>query len=293
MRKFLDAVLKGNGTTTFILEAEVNLKPKVDLADKSDLKPKIDLAEPTNLGSLAAGPQQGRAAAQAPERLRTQAQQNVRTRGPTDTQSVGHMASLLGSGIEDDVFTDDEVAAQHHQGMATTYGEPIPTNPENLPDIVRDFTPKTPEDLPDVLDQAGVHFYPEFTQVKHLPGYMQQAIRGLGRHVFRQFTDTPIEDIQCLCTFVEGVSEDDVKMMMKWVQQNGIRDDSAHIDFSQVMPGYKAETQLWNAADFSFLLVKDNANYYVYAWPEGRGVHLTGSKPAPQLESRKGKIKQR
>lgn len=113
---------------------------------------------------------------------------------------------------------------------------------------------------------------PEWHQVKHLPGYMQTAIRALARPVFRQFTDTPIEDIQMVCTILNG--ERDTRGVMAWIRQHGARDDSAAFDFGATIPGYTAEATLWRTKDFSFLLVRDLGGEYVYGWAGGRGVHL-------------------
>lgn len=145
--------------------------------------------------------------------------------------------------------------------------------------------PRNPENLPAVIGQAVAEsgdgmIVPQWHMVRHLPGYLQQPIRALGRMVFRQFTDTPVEDIQTCTTLSNRV--DEVKALMGWISRNGIRDDQAEMDFEGTIPDYKAETQVWNVQGYTFLLVKDFAGHYVYGWPGGRGVHLE-HEPRPLL----------
>lgn len=183
-----------------------------------------------------------------------------------------HLGQLMGSGARDEI--SDEEAAQR-AGMGTpsaTAGQPKPANPENLPAVVSNA----------ITQQGMDDFDPEWIQVKHLPGYLQQPIRALGRGVFGQFTDTAIEDIQVMCTMTNP--EMDVKKMFAFIKKNGVKDDSARIDFSQVMPGYSADTQLWRMQGYEFLLVKDMMGYYVYGWPGGRGVHLPAAQSRPRLK---------
>jgi hypothetical protein len=148
--------------------------------------------------------------------------------------------------------------------------EPEIPNTENLPAIISRE-----------VAQTGGRINPEWHEVKQLPGYFQSAIRALGRSVFRQFTDTPIEDIQVLTTLGNINSEHEVTGMMDWIRRNGARDDAAAIDFSQIMPGYNADVSFWRTKDYSFLLVHDFAGYYIYGFKGGRGVHLA-ARPEPR-----------
>jgi hypothetical protein len=167
------------------------------------------------------------------------------------------MRTLMGHGVDDEISDAD---AARHAGMTPgpdAMGErPVPNN-DNLPAIVnRDIA------------LAGGRITPTWHQVKALPGYMLNQIRAGGRAVFRQFIDTPLEDIQMICTGMNDETE--VKAVMHWVRRNGIADDAADMNFG----GQTAEVRLWKTEDFSFLLVKDFMGIYVYAWTGGRGVHL-------------------
>lgn len=122
--------------------------------------------------------------------------------------------------------------------------------------------------LPAVISNALVEgqagFDPNWHMVRNLPGYAQQAIRGYGRSIFASFTSAPIEEIQIVSTLSN--SETEVKLMMAWIRENGIREDVAELDGSQVFGRYTADVQKWSCLDYSFLLVADRAGYYVYGW---------------------------
>lgn len=145
---------------------------------------------------------------------------------------------------------------------------------------------RTPEMLPAVISKAIAEsgdglVYPQWHMVRHLPGYMREAIRSLGRAVFAQFTDTPIEDIQVLTTILNP--ERELQALAAWIRRNGIMDDDPDMDFDRAFPGYKVRPQLWNVQGYTFLLVEDFAGRYIYGWPGGRGVHLENDAPRPML----------
>ena len=177
-----------------------------------------------------------------------------------------HLGSLHGAGMEDEISDDEALRRSGIDDVGDTDdvgATPIVPNTENLPAVIRHDVALT-----------GEHIEPEWHQVKHLPGYFQSAIRALGRSVFRQFTETPIEDIQVLTTLGNINSEHEVTGMMDWIRRNGARDDATKIDFDQIMPGYSADASFWRTKDYEFLLVHDFAGYYIYGWSGGRGVHL-------------------
>lgn len=173
-------------------------------------------------------------------------------------EGVGErLGAIAASGLRD-VLSDDEARAI----AGVTEGVEEPRTPQNLPAVIQTAVAVSGERL----------IVPEWHMVRHLPGYLQQPIRALGRQVFGQFTDTPVEDIQTVTTLTNDVEE--VKGLMGWISRNGIRDDQAEMDFEGTIPDYKAFVQVWNVSDYTFLLVRDFAGHYVYGWPGGRGVHL-------------------
>jgi len=137
--------------------------------------------------------------------------------------------------------------------------------------------PRTPENLPAVIshaiERAGDRFDPRWHMVRRLPGYLAEPIRRLGRSLIGAFTQTPIEEIQVVSTLSN--SETEVKMMMAWIAKHGVRQDVATLDVDAVISGYRPDVQKWAAEGYSFLLVKDMAGYYVYAWPRDHDLELT------------------
>lgn len=183
-------------------------------------------------------------------------------------EGVGErLGALAASGLRD-IISDEE--ARNIAGVAETDGIEEPNTPENLPAVIQKAIAVSGERL----------IEPEWRMVRHLPGYIQQPIRALGRQVFTQFTDTPVEDIQIVSTLSNEKVE--VQALMGWISRNGIRDDQAEMDFEGTIPNYQADVQVWNVQGYSFLLVKDFVGYYVYGWPGGRGVHLE-HEPRPLL----------
>jgi hypothetical protein len=202
---------------------------------------------------------------------KTRRRKSVNVAADVGAEAGRHFGSLSQHDMPDEI--DDEEARRRagldDPNMDDTIGaEPVPPTTENLPAVIRTEVEKT-----------GGKIFPEWRQIKHLPGYIQQPIRALGRAVFGQFTDTPIEDIQMIGT-IGGLNPDrDVAGMMKWIERHGVRDDAANIDFSQIMPGYRADVSLWRTEDYSFLLVSDFGGKYIYAWAGGRGFRM-GDEPA-------------
>jgi hypothetical protein len=191
----------------------------------------------------------------------------------SNAAAQAHAASIMSANLGQDHISDEQARARsglNHIEMTEGVTPEVP-NPENLPAVINQ-----------AMTQSGVRT-PEWTMVRDLPGYMANSIRVLGRQVFNQFTDTPVEDIQAVTTLTH--SDIEVRSLMSWIRKNGVCDDSAHMDFDNVMPGYTAKTRLWKVKDYDFLLVEDMGGKYVYGWPGGRGVHLD-NQPAPRIGGR-------
>lgn len=151
--------------------------------------------------------------------------------------------------------------------------------------------PVTPETLPTVINQAlmstdrhDVVREPEWHMVENLPNYQLKAgIRRLGRVLFNDFTDTPIDEIQVLASMI---NPNDVHVMAEWIRRHGVPDDTnVNIDFGQIMPGYRADVSLWSAEGCQFMLVRDFLGEYIYGWPGGRGTRIGGrDEPTGYLE---------
>ncbi|KKL89679.1 hypothetical protein LCGC14_1912260 [marine sediment metagenome] len=204
-------------------------------------------------------------ARQAPE-LRSAAVAKTRqaTAGLQPTENViKHVTAALLSGKKD-ILSNEEVMQQLEQEGI----HPMPTVPENLPAVINKSIAKLK------------NVEPEWHMVKHLPGYLAEPIRAIGREVFAPFTKTPVEKIQVLAD-LQGQGPNhkmEINAVASWLKQNAIRDMEGEIQFSEIFEDYEAEVKLYNAVGYSFLLVKDFMGNYIYSWPGGRGVHL-GAAP--------------
>ena len=127
---------------------------------------------------------------------------------------------------------------------------------------------------------------PEWHQIKNLPGYMQRPIRAMGRASLGEFTDTPIEEISLIANLGgQGPNSDrEVNGVASWLRANGKKIDSANMDFGATIPGYEAQTQVYATAGMRFLVVRDFAGGYIYAWPDTTNDQIAGgSKPKLRL----------
>lgn len=220
--------------------------------------------DPHNAGSVTTTTGQAKKDLQVPGKQAGASKTRVSVKPINDPRAGQFMRDLSNIDATDDI--SDAEAARNAGHTPTTQGaEPVPPTPENLPAVIST-----------AIANTGETIIPEWHMVKHLPGYMQNAIRAVGRSVFGQFTDTPLEKIQVLSTLSN--SETEVRGMMAWIKHNGIRDDRAELDFAGSIPGYGADVQLWNVVGYTFMLVKDFAGYYIYGWPGGRGVHVDNTK---------------
>jgi len=191
-------------------------------------------------------------------------------------QGINFLRDLMSKDIVDEI-PDDEL------------DNPYASN-NTLDTIGVDPIPKTPENLPAVINKQIAlwkNVEPEWSMVKHLPGYFQTAIRAVGRQVFGAYTKIPLEKIQVLANLNGAGPNDDRELNAAagWIKHTGVRDSVAELDFEQSMPGYKADVQIWNAEGYQFMIVYDFAGKYVYAWPSNKGVRIS-NQSHPRLEKK-------
>ncbi len=270
----------------------------VDYRDAEQPAP-IKMDSGASKGALsAASAHRNVAAPNRPGSIRSDAG-GARMRAGLDGQSLNYLSSLVNdSGLEDHLSNAEATAlsaGRREQLKIAQDGDRALGHDQNQLSLgydgeeSTDLVP-TSENIEEVLGQAiantagenegMVVFNPEWTMVSDLPGYMASQIRALGRMVFAPFTDTPIEDINVMAAPFTNTKRD-LDMMAHWIRRYGVRDDEAEMKFEGIMPGYAAQTQIWNAEGYTFMLVMDHAGGYIYSWPGGRGVHI-GQEEAPR-----------
>lgn len=132
---------------------------------------------------------------------------------------------------------------------------------------------------------------PEWHQVRHLPGYMQQPIRAMGRQVFGAFTSTPIENIQVLADLGSSGNPNsarEINAVAGWLRTHGERDTDGEIFFQRTIPDYTPEFFIYKAQETTFMLVKDFAGQYIYSWPstDEKSSERPKQQVVPQLPRR-------
>jgi hypothetical protein len=138
--------------------------------------------------------------------------------------------------------------------------------------------PVTPQTLPALISKhiatTGGTVTPDWHAVANLPGNADRVINMLGKQLFGAFTRTPTQQINMIGNLGgQGPNtEEEVRSVANWVVQHGRPVDTATLDFDKIMPGYKAEIQMYSAGGVRFELVRDAFGDYIYAWPEGDSV---------------------
>ena len=194
------------------------------------------------------------------------------------TQAMQDMlGKMLDIKLDDDlpsydasIETESEVQPVKTPQMYTDGVEPKP--PETLPTVVvKTTTLATTAEY--ALRKAG-YLVPDFHQVAALPGNIKDQIRQLGRSVFKTMTVTPTNKIFVVANLggMGPNTDREVQSVADWVRQHGQDYGDGSINFDRSIPGYEAETHMYTAAGITWLLVKDFAGQYIYAWPEKESV---------------------
>jgi hypothetical protein len=182
-------------------------------------------------------------------------------------------------------------AMRDMMGRINIPDDAIANEPEMPGDVDHDEVspePPPPSAVPALINKAIAAsdpnaINPEWHQIKNLPGYMQRPIRAMGRATMGAFTDTPIEEISLVANLGgQGPNSDrEVSGVAQWLKTNAQRVDSAEMNFGDTIPGYEAQTLVYKVPGMKFLVVRDFAGGYIYAWPDTTGDRLAGNKQEP------------
>lgn len=128
-------------------------------------------------------------------------------------------------------------------------------------------------DVPAAIGNAMVaagYQNPEWHTINNLPGYMQRAIRGMGRQFFGMITDTPLEQILTIAN-VEGQgpnTNSEIRSVAAWLLANAEALPTMKVSYGMTIPGYEPEVREFRANGVRFHVVKDPMGQYIYAYPE-------------------------
>lgn len=174
---------------------------------------------------------------------------NISKKKPTinaDLATTARAASFLQNFTD----VDDALAVNDNDD------NPLDGIPEDAPEetalVLKDITNSlTPE-------RAGTEWYP----LPATPNYM--GMKKVAKTIFKQFTSADLSEIYSVSTLT--TPEDQVKRIYKALADKGRFVEDLSYDFAASIPGYEAEAKLYSYKGMEFLLVKDFAGYYVYAW---------------------------
>lgn len=182
--------------------------------------------------------------------------------------------------IEDEL-SDEEAA--HRAGFNIDAGYHEPKTPSQSLVTVTSIPAVVAREI-----SNATHIEPDWHQVKHLPGYLKNPIRALGRKVFSVFTSTAIEDVQVLANLNgQGPnSKEELNAVAGYLMRNGQDDPNAVMDFEKSIPGYKADMKIIRDQGVTHLVVQDFAGHYIYSWPSADDVAVKGAQRKVGLDKK-------
>ena len=124
------------------------------------------------------------------------------------------------------------------------------------------------------LNPGHRRIQPRWIRLNHLPGFMWSVIRAMGESVFSPLTRTRLDRIEVIAD-LDGNgphTRQEIDATAHWLRSAS--DPSNIVEYSaaevaQLFGGgfYKAHAVQFEAAEFSYLLVKDAMGSYIYRWP--------------------------
>jgi len=127
-------------------------------------------------------------------------------------------------------------------------------------------------------------------ELKHLPGYAIEQIRGAFRPLFKEFMDVQLEDVSVVTTLDGSIDKDDLRSFMGFLGSHGKKYDDFDLEaFGIDREEYHVEkAYMYHYNGFNFLLMQEKLmgirNWYIYAGP--------GHAPNSNIEGGKDKPKQ-
>jgi hypothetical protein len=230
--------------------------------------PTRQLSRTTNFGSLATAHANFKAEVQArTERTANlkETQEAVYSGTRLDPSALDRIATLFAN---PNAFRDtiSDAQARANQGEVRVND----TTPD-LDDVEDAY--QLPAIFHNKLVVATGEFYPKWHLVRHLPAYLSEPIRAIGRIALASFTRTDMEEVRLTGSNI--ASEAEVGEMMSWIRNNGSyveQPDKERMNFAGLLNGsrgqdYEAVVKLYEVDGVDFLLVRDDHGKYIYSWP--------------------------
>jgi hypothetical protein len=195
----------------------------------------------------------------------------IKPKAPLATRSVQSLGKVA---TADDtrkraanVELPDQAMGRLRDFFANVSDDEVP-EPETPPTAVSTVTADSiPATLQSAMVDAG-NAHPEWHMIQNLPGYISGPIRKMGKAVFAQYTETPVENIQMIANLGgQGPNTSkEINAVANWIVKNGEPVSTGNIEFN-MMPGYSADVKVFDIDDVEVMVVKDDHGQYIYAWP--------------------------
>ena len=110
-------------------------------------------------------------------------------------------------------------------------------------------------------------------ELRHLPGYAIQQIRGAFRPLFNEFFNAELEDIKVVTTLDGSIDKQDLRAFMGFLSARGEKYDDFDLEaFGIDRNTYHVEkAYLYHFSGYNFLLMQENLmgqrNWYIYTAP--------------------------
>lgn len=139
--------------------------------------------------------------------------------------------------------------------------QPEPTEPTTMPALISREV---------ALDQYNINWH----DVKNLPGYAVQQIRGAFRPLFKNILGAELEEVTVATTIDPENSKKNMKRLIGYIGKHGKKLDDFNLEAFDIDPEkYKITKALvYTLGNTTFFVIEERMmgekNYYIYAGPE-------------------------
>lgn len=248
-------------------------KPKVAYADPTS-DTKINFDNPTSKGSLSTNNPEKK----LPGKVKSKRQSRASMTDVNLPRGSGNVMRDFMNQTADITDPVDVPNPEDHDVDYVDVGRPEPKTPGT--DVAT-----ISKALANIEDDVELNWH----ELRNLPGYAIEQIRGAFRPLFNEFMDAQLEDIKVVTTLDGSIDKDDLRSFMGYLSIHGTKYDDFDLEAFGIDPRmYHVEkAYLYYLNGFNFLLMQEKLmgmrNWYIYTAPakHGRGSEIEndGDKP--------------
>ncbi len=232
----------------------------------------IKFADPMSKGELSTGAQTGTSAATAELPGQTKTRQQSQTVGADMPQGSADVMRQFMQQVGD--VTDPVDVPAHDTPTDTPIGAPDPQEPTTLPATVSK-----------ALSMDGPTIDISWHELRNLPGYAIEKIRGAFRPLFQSIMDAELEDIKVSTTLDPSMGRDEMKELIGHLAHHGTKLDDFDLEAFGIDPEqYKVEkAYVYYLNGYNFLMIQEklmgDRNWYVYSAPAKSSPYIGQDEP--------------